>query len=135
MKQYRITQPVFMPDGLSPDRIKHRGDISSRSYQSVAPIQVTGPELWAELHNYQWTTYLDFQDWFALWLAKVDRLPYCSCGSKFRSKILPRFSNRFCAIANNNEWFAVSVEMHNAVNRELKKPEITTEEAVKQRNK
>lgn len=91
----------------------------------------TGPELWAELHSHRWSTFTNFREWFDGWLAKVDRLPYCSCGAKFRSKILPQFAGKFCSIANDDEWLSVSVAMHNAVNASLEKKPFSMDDAIK----
>lgn len=89
----------------------------------------TGPALWAAMHLYRWESYLLFQDWFDEWLKSVPKLPYCSCGVKFRDKILPRFANRFCKIKSDEEWFCLTVEIHNAVNLEISKPQFSLADA------
>lgn len=92
-----------------------------------APPMFDGPSLWSELHNYRWTDLPTFRKWFDGWLAKVDLLPGCSCSKDFRISILPRF--RFTDIANDEEWFVRSWEIHNAVNRKLGKPQFGIEDA------
>lgn len=94
-----------------------------------APPKVTGPELWARLHNYRWTSYTDFRDWFDAWLRDVARLPLCGCSKKFKTTILPQFSDRFCRIETDEEWFQVSWEIHQAVNESLDKSGISLADA------
>jgi hypothetical protein len=88
-----------------------------------APPMFDGPSLWSELHNYRWTELPTFRKWFDGWLAKVDHLPGCSCSRDFRTAILPKF--RFDDIANDEEWFVRSWELHNAVNKSLGKPQFS----------
>lgn len=76
-----------------------------------------GRKLWAELHTKQDAT----PEWFALWMQRV---PSFGCGCR----------NAFAAIIAVNppqydDWFAWTVEAHNAVNDKLNKPQITIEEA------
>lgn len=105
--------------------------IAPLTSSQVAESLSKGSQLWAELHSYRWTKFTDFREWFDAWLAKVDRLPYCSCGAKFRSKILPQFADGFCSIRDDDEWLAVSVAMHNAVNASLEKKPFSMDEAIK----
>lgn len=93
-------------------------------------IVITGPELWRRLHCYRWTSFTDFRDWFNLFLIDVDKLPGCSCGRNFKTKILPQFAGRFCKIATDEEWFTLTVEIHNAVNVELSKQLISLSDAL-----
>ena len=74
-------------------------------------------QLWAELHLKADPS----EEWFRSW---VDRVPSfgCKCRSDFETITkanCPRF----------DDWFAWSVEVHNAVNRKLNRKEWTVEEA------
>lgn len=100
---------------------------SERTTIGYAPPAFDGPSLWAEWHNYRWTDLATFRKWFDVWLSKVDQLPTCSCSREFRTAILPKF--RFDDIANDQEWFIRSWQVHNAVNRKLGKPQFPFEQA------
>jgi hypothetical protein len=73
---------------------------------------------WRELHTKRDAT----QEWLLDWIARIP--PGCGCGESFES-ILQRIPARF------DDWFAWTVEVHNAVNKKLSKPEITLAEAIK----
>lgn len=72
---------------------------------------------WHELHTKQNATI----EWLLDWIARIP--PGCGCGESFES-IMLRLPPRF------DDWFAWTVEIHNAVNRKLGKTEITLAEAI-----
>ena len=75
-------------------------------------------QLWAELHFKTDAT----AEWFANWLKRVPSYG-CKCRDAFEAIIKvnpPRF----------DDWFAWTVEVHNAVNRKLGRKEWTLDEAV-----
>ena len=75
-------------------------------------------QLWAELHSKTNPT----KEWFANWLKRVPSFG-CKCRDAFEAIIKanpPRF----------DDWFAWTVEVHNAVNRKLGRKEWTLDEAV-----
>lgn len=87
----------------------------SSHYQAPQDHTETFRQLWAELHTKADPT----QDWFASWL---NRIPCGTCRSTAR-RIMDQIKPRY------GDWFAFSVELHNAVNAKLNKPQLTTEEA------
>jgi len=83
-------------------------------------VVVGGPELWAELHRAAVDGALN-EEWFAAWLSRVP-MAGCSCRTSFQT-ILEAIPVRW------DDQFAWSVEVHNAVNRKLGKPEISADQA------
>ena len=79
-------------------------------------IEDIGPALWAELH----TVDRPSAQWLANWLSRVPA--YCGCPDHFR-EIMAANPVRF------DDFFAWSVEAHNAVNEYLGKPTLSLEEA------
>jgi hypothetical protein len=71
---------------------------------------------WSELHNKQDAT----PEWLDDWVARIPKT--CGCGESFKS-ILLRVPPRF------EDWFAWTVDVHNAVNEKLKKPKISLADA------
>lgn len=92
---------------------------------------VSGPELWDRLHKYRWVNLAEFREWFKTWLVDVDRLPGCRCSKDFRSVVLPKFAERIVAVQSDSEWFDLTWEIHDVVNRKLGKCGIAIEEARK----
>lgn len=71
---------------------------------------------WQELHSAKTPT----QDWFADWIARTPAS--CGCGEGIAA-IIKRLPPRF------DDWFAYSVDLHNAVNAKLGKQLVTLEDA------
>jgi len=74
---------------------------------------------WKKLHTKQNPT----PEWFADWLARIPNGGGCNCKRDFRLLLdanPPRYE----------DWFAWSVEIHNAVNRKLGKREWTLDKAL-----
>ena len=76
-----------------------------------------GQALWSELHTQQNPT----EVWFLCWLKRIPKFG-CSCQSDFL-KILESNPIRY------DDYFRWTVEVHNAVNRKLSKPEMSVEDA------
>jgi hypothetical protein len=72
---------------------------------------------WAELHTKTDAT----PEWLEDWIARIPS--GCGCGESFDS-ILLRVPPRF-----GEDWFEWTVQIHNAVNQKLGKPEMTINEA------
>jgi hypothetical protein len=78
-----------------------------------------GREHWSGLHSKQDPN----PEWFAGWLARIPRFG-CTCRKDFQAIIEanpPRY----------DDFFAWSVEAHNAVNQKLNKPIMSLEDAAK----
>lgn len=90
-------------------RIAHEKQVEKRHEATQA--------LWAELHSQANPT----PEWFADWLKRIPRFG-CSCAKDFAA-ILQANPIRY------DDYFAWSVEVHNAVNRKLGKPELSVEDA------
>ena len=71
---------------------------------------------WQELHCAKKPT----QDWFADWIARTPA--NCGCGEDIAA-IIKRLPPRF------DDWFAYSVDLHNAINKKLGKPLVNLHEA------
>lgn len=71
---------------------------------------------WRELHCKQNPT----PEWFSNWLSETPAA--CGCGERIAA-IIERIPPRF------NDWFAYSVDLHNAINVKLNKPIVTLAEA------
>jgi len=84
-------------------------------YQIPQETTQTYHALWTELHTKSDPT----PEWFAGWL---NRIPCGNCRSTART-ILERIKPRY------NDWFPWSVELHNAVNAKLGKPQVALQEA------
>lgn len=90
----------------------------------------SGAEHWAELHLQRKPT----REWFDSWLARIPNFG-CGCTNKFKP-ILERFQPSISEIldsspVNQAKWFALTVDLHNAVNVDLKRPEMSLDEASK----
>ena len=88
------------------------------------------PAKWAELHCQRNPT----RKWFADWVASVPNFA-CGCRDHFKP-ILERFQRSISEIldsspVNQAKWFVLTVDLHNAVNVELKRPEMTLDDASK----
>jgi hypothetical protein len=93
-------------------------------------VATTGPEHWAELHSKSRPTLKWFQSW-------VERIPNfgCGCSKKF-APIVARFMPTIEAVlsvdlVDSDRWFAITVDIHNAVNIELKRDAMTLDDARK----
>ena len=87
-------------------------------FESLWPtIESIGPKLWAELH----TAERPSLEWFNAWLSRVPL--YCDCVDHFRD-VLAANPIRL------DDFFAWSVEVHNAVNEYLGKPILSLEDAL-----
>jgi glycosyltransferase involved in cell wall biosynthesis len=108
--------------------------------QGMLPIH-GGPEHWAELHLQRRPTL----EWFNDWVARIPNFG-CGCVNKF-APILARFLPKIEALlgnpaevaktsdsagtkneaprTKNQEWFALTVDIHNAVNHELQREPMT----------
>lgn len=80
----------------------------------VLPPPVSGPELWHELHSERTPT----PEWFAAWLAKVRRLPGCSCSKNFDA-ILRMWPPDF---SGQDEFWTWGWRVHNIVSASLTPP-------------
>ena len=93
-------------------------------------VATTGPEHWAELHSKSRPTLQWLQSW-------VDRIPNFGCGcSKNFAPILARFMPQIAWVLSTDgvdldAWFAITVDIHNAVNIELKRDTMTIDDARK----
>ena len=88
----------------------------SKLNQLPQKIEDLGPALWAELHTVDRPSAQFFDNW-------LSRVPsYCGCADHFR-EILAANPVRW------DDFFAWSVEAHNAVNEYLGKPTLSLEEA------
>jgi len=74
---------------------------------------------WAELHSQQNPT----EEWFADWLRRIPGRSCNRCAKNFE-EILQANPPRY------DDFFAWSVEVHNAVNQKLNKPILTLEDAM-----
>ena len=85
--------------------------------EKVISIQISEYHAhWKEWHKQTEPTPSWIDDW-------LNQIPGgCGCGAEFRDWVLKN-SPRF------DDWFAYSVEGHNAVNRKLGKPELSLDEA------
>jgi hypothetical protein len=79
-------------------------------------------ELWEELHQKKDAD----AKWLAAWVRRIPKFG-CACREGFE-RILREIPPRF------DDWFAWTVEVHNAVNFKLGKPEIEWEEACRRWN-
>ncbi len=85
---------------------------------------------WAELHLQRNPT----RKWFDDWVASVPNFA-CGCRDNFKP-ILERFQRSISDILDSSlvdqlKWFALTVALHNAVNVDLKRPEMTLDDATK----
>ena len=88
------------------------------------------PAKWAELHLQRNPT----RKWFSDWVASVPNFG-CGCRDKFKP-ILERFQPAISEILDSSsvdqaKWFALTVYLHNAVNVDLERPEMTLDDASK----
>jgi hypothetical protein len=100
---------VFADRGLDPAEVM--------KYVGGPSIEDLGPKLWAELHTAERLSL----EWFNEWLSRIPG--YCGCVAHFL-EILAANPVRF------DDFFAWSVEVHNAVNAYLGKPIFSLEEAL-----
>ena len=85
---------------------------------------------WAELHLQR----NPLRKWFSDWVASVPNFG-CGCRDNFKP-ILERFQPSISEILDSSpveqaKWFALTVALHNAVNVDLKRPEMTLDDASK----
>lgn len=88
---------------------------------TIDPRTEAGREAWRRLHTELQPT----SEWFEQeWKPLIPQSCGCSASAnKLLEQCPPRFESR-------EEFFAWSVEYHNAVNRKLRKPEISLDEAL-----
>jgi glycosyltransferase involved in cell wall biosynthesis len=90
----------------------------------------SGAEHWAELHLQRKPT----REWFRSW---VERIPNFGCGcSKTFAPILARFTPQIAWVLSTERvdiaaWFELTVDIHNAVNIDLKRNTMTLDDASK----
>ena len=90
----------------------------------------SGAEHWAELHLQRKPT----REWFDSWLSRIPNFG-CGCANNFKP-ILERFRPSISEIldsslVNQAKWFALTVALHNAVSVDLKRPEMSLDDARK----
>jgi glycosyltransferase involved in cell wall biosynthesis len=112
------------PSGRSPI------DATSPIFQQGLVRMPSGVEHWAELHLQRKPT----REWFDSWLARIPNFG-CGCVNNF-TPILERFKPSISEIIDSSpvdqaKWFALTVDIHNAVNIDLKRPEMTLDDASK----
>ena len=103
---------------------------TSPIFQQGVVRMPSGAEHWAELHLQRKPT----REWFDSWLARIPSFG-CNCRSSFAA-ILERFQPSISEILDSSpveqaKWFALTVALHNAVNVDLKRPEMTLDDASK----
>ena len=95
---------------VDPTKAKEQSEANERQLQFYR-------DLWDALHTQENPT----QAWFASWCSLVPSFG-CGCQSWLREYLIenpPRF----------NDWFAYSVELHNAISRKLNKEQWTIDRA------
>ena len=112
------------PSGGSPT------EATSPIFQQGVVRVPSGAEHWAELHLQRKPT----REWFDSWLARIPSFG-CGCANNFKP-ILERFQPSISEIldsspVNHAKWFALTVALHNAVNVDLQRPEISLDDASK----
>ena len=105
-------------------------DVTSPIFQQGFARIPNGAEHWAELHLQRKPT----REWFNNWIARIANFG-CGCVNNFKP-ILERFQPSISEIldsipVNQAKWFLLTVELHNAVNVDLERAEMTLDEASK----
>ena len=88
-------------------------------------LSTRGPELWCELHHWALTSHSTQNDAIR-WLARFEARIGCGDCRRHWQKLLTEHPPD---VESNEDLFAWSVAMHNAINRALNKPEMTMDEA------
>ena len=105
-------------------------DVTSPIFQQGVVRMPSGAEHWAELHLQTRPT----REWFGGWLARIPNFG-CGCANNF-TPILERFKPSISEILDSSsvdqaKWFALTVEIHNAVSVDLKRAEMSLDDASK----
>lgn len=97
---------------------QHKPELQIKRHQAKQDRLERARKHWEELHRKKGTD----AKWLAGWVKRIPNFG-CSCGEEFK-RILREIPPRF-----DDDWFRWTVEVHNAVNRKLGKPEIDYEKA------
>jgi hypothetical protein len=103
--------------GKGPGQLRSEADRAAYAQRVLERLE-RYRALWLEVHTKKDPT----PEWFCDWVSRVPNSG-CGCLDSLRDYIKrnpPRF----------DDWFAYTVELHNAVNAKLKKPQLSIDEAL-----